>query len=174
MYVCWQFWSLSNACQKSLHNTLPYQICPKMKMPMHLYATFDFLSNQLHISAFFCEIIVLARQVKSYEVVAIVHRLLLLLVDITQCTVSNPNLTFWIAKSRPLQCCSSTIIFLSSSKEPSGSSAIKSYTSIRPTSRGLGKEHTHCVLALLCTGCALHFGQRLDNLVTLGFLSSYK
>ena len=122
----------------------------------------------------FCEIIVLARQVKSYEVVSIVHRLLLLLVDITQCTVSNPNLTFWIAKSRPLQCCSSTIIFLSSSKEPSGSSAIKSYTSIRPTSRGLGKEHTHCVLALLCTGCALHFGQRLDNLVTLGFLSSYK
>ena len=91
-----------------------------------------------------------------------------------QCTVSNPNLTFWIAKSRPLQYCSSTIIFLCSSKEPSGSSAIKSYTSIRPTSRGLGKEHTHCVLALLCTGCALHFGQRLDNLVTLGFLSSYK
>ena len=64
-----------------------------MKMPMHLYATFDFLSNQLHISAVFCEIIVLARQVKSYELVAIVHRLLLLLVDITQCSAQCQILT---------------------------------------------------------------------------------
>ena len=64
--------------------------------------------------------------------------------SINMLTVSFQNMYLQI-------CCSSTIIFLSSSKEQSGSSAIKSYTSIRPTSRGLGKEHTHCVLALLCT-----------------------